>query len=164
MKFTFPFRAAFAVLALATSVACSETAAETQPAAAATADVEAQIAEMFVEGPVQKRDRPDFSNETVLKLNPIVARAKAALDRFDELAPELDAARKSGDAKRIAALTGELATLKAETEAARTAFATEKQALLARKEYYNEVVLAAMEQFVTEAPGEIAAEMPAPAK
>lgn len=164
MKLTFPFRAAFAVLALATSVACSETAAETQPAAPPTSEVDAKIAEMFVEGPVQKRERPDFSNETVLKLNPIVARAQAALDRFDVIAPELDAARKSGDTARIAAIEGELAKLKAEAEAARTAFAIEKKALLARKEYYNEVVLAAMEQFVTEAPSEIAAEMPAPAK
>jgi hypothetical protein len=159
-----PFRTAFAGLALATSVACAETAAETQPAAQPTSEVDAKIAEMFVEGPVQKRERPDFSNETVLKLNPIVARAKAALDRFDELAPELDAARKSGDTQRIAAITDELAKLKAETEAARTAFAAEKEALLARKEYYNEVVFAAMEQFVTEAPSEITAEIPAPAK
>ncbi len=161
---TFPFRALLAGLALATSVACSETAAETQPAAPPTSAVDAKIAEMFVEGPVEKRERPDFSNETVLKLNPIVARAKAALDRFDTLAPELDAARKSGDTARIAALTGELAKLKAETQAAHTAFQAEKQALLARKEYYNEIVLAAMEQFVAEAPGEIGAELPASAK
>lgn len=156
MKLTFPYRAVFAGLALATSVACSETAAEPQPVATATSDVEAQIAEMFVEGPSDKRDRPDFSNETVLKLNPIVARTKAALDRFDELAPELDAARQSGDKARTARLEAELGTLKTETEAAQAAFQAEKKALIGRKEYYNEVVLAAMEQFVAEAPGEIA--------
>ncbi|MBU7579557.1 MAG: hypothetical protein KAF27_03670 [Porphyrobacter sp.] len=149
------FRALLAGLALATSVACSETAAEIQPGAPPTSDVDAKIAEMFVEGPTQPRDRPDFSNETVLKLNPIVARAKAALDRFDELAPSLDAARKSGDKAQLTALEAELGRLKVETEAARAAFQAEKKALLARKEYYNEIVFAAMEQFVTEAPREI---------
>jgi hypothetical protein len=163
MKLSLPFRAAFIGLALASSVACSETAAETQPAAPPTSEVDAKIAEMFVEGPVQKRERPDFSNETVLKLNPIVARAQAALDRFDVIAPELDAARKSGDKARIAAIEAELAKLKAESEAAHTAFQAEKRALLARKEYYNELVFAAMEQFVAEAPAEIAAELPVPA-
>jgi len=156
MKTVLPFRAILAALALAGSVACSETAAEPQPAAAETADVEAQIAQMFIEGPSDKRDRPDFSNETVLKLNPIVARTKAALDRFDELAPELDAARQSGDKARVARLEAELGRLKTETETAHAAFQAEKKALIGRKEYYNEVVLAAMEQFVAEAPGEIA--------
>ena len=149
------FRALLAGLALAASVACSDTAAEVQPAAPQTSDVDAKIAEMFVEGPAQPRERPDFSNETVLKLNPIVARTKAALDRFDELAPSLDAARKSGDKSQLAALQAELGKLKVETEAAHTAFQAEKKALLARKEYYNEIVFAAMEQFVAEAPTEI---------
>lgn len=160
MTLSFPFRAAIAGLALATSVACSETAAHTQPAPQPTSQVDAEIADMFVEGPAQPRERPDFSNETVLKLNPIVARTKAALDRFDELAPNLDAARKSGDKAQVAALEAELGKLKVETEAAQAAFQTEKKALLARKEYYNEIVFAAMEQFVTEAPDEIAEALP----
>lgn len=164
MTITSALRAALAAIVLTTSAACSETAAETQPAAQPTSEVDAKIAEMFVEGPAQPRERPDFSNETVLKLNPIVARSKAALDRFDELAPELDAARKSGDKARIASLEAELAKLEAKTRAARTAFQAEKQALLESKEYYNEVVFAAMEQFVAEAPDEIAAALPAPAQ
>lgn len=164
MTFNFALRAGLAALALTASVACSETAAETRPAAQPTSDVDARIAELFVEGPSQKRERPDFSNETVLKLNPIVARAKAALDRFDELAPALDAARKSGDKRQIATINAELAMLEAETRAAHTAFQAEKQALIAREEYYNKIVLAAMEQFVAEAPDEIAAALPAPAE
>ncbi|RNJ63703.1 MAG: hypothetical protein EDM03_04775 [Porphyrobacter sp. IPPAS B-1204] len=156
MKLTFPFRAALAGLALAASAACSETAAQTQPAAQPTSEVDAKIAELFAEGPTQPRERPDFSNETVLKLNPIVGRAKAALDRYDELTPQLAAAREGGDKTRISEITAEFARLKAETDAANTAFQAEKKALLGRGEYYNEVVLAAMEQFVAEAPAEIA--------
>lgn len=157
-------RAGLAALALTAIAACSETAAETRPAAQPTSDVDAKVAELFVEGPSQKRERPDFSNETVLKLNPIVARSKAALDRFDELAPALDAARKSGDKKQLATINAELARLEADTRAAHTAFQAEKQALIAREEYYNKIVFAAMEQFVAEAPDEIAAALRASAK
>ena len=157
MKPSLAFRLALAGLALATTVACSETAAETQPAPAeATSEVDKAVAEMFAEGRKTGEQRPDFSKETVLKLNPIVARSMQALDRFDELSPQLAAAREAKDATRIAAIEAEMGRLKADAEAAHADFATEKAALLARKEYYNEVVLAAMEQFVTEAPQEIA--------
>jgi hypothetical protein len=100
--------------------------------------------------------RPPFSNETVRKLNPIVERAKVALDRFDEMQAELAAAREAGDTAKLAALEAELRKLKAETDAAHIAFQAEKKALLAREEYYDAVILGAMEQFVAEAPDEIA--------
>jgi hypothetical protein len=151
-------------LALAISPACSETAAETiadaRPAAQAEVptarDPDAIVAEMFAEGRKPTGQRPDFSADTVLKLNPVVARAKAALDRFDDLTPELAKARQARDTARIAAIEAELAQLKSTADAASSAFQAEKKALLARDEYYNEIVLAAMEQFVTEAPLEIA--------
>ena len=77
-------------------------------------------------------------------------------DRYDEINPELAAAREAGDEARIKAILAEFVQLKAEADAAHTAFKAEKAALLKRQEYYNPVVLAAMEQFVAEAPGEIA--------
>lgn len=135
---------------------CSDATAEApQPVETLSATDEAVLS-TFAEGDAATRDRPDFSQETVLKLNPIVARSKAALDRFDDLTPQLAAAREGKDTAQIAAITAEFAKLKAETDAAHTAFQAEKKALLGRSEYYNEVVLAAMEQFVAEAPTEIA--------
>lgn len=70
--------------------------------------------------------------------------------------PQLAAAREAEDKPRIAAIVAELGNLKANAEAAHVAFQSEKEALLARGEYYNPVVLGAMEQFVAEAPAEIA--------
>lgn len=149
---------------LATGAACSEIAAETQAPPAAISEVDAAVAEMFAEGRKSSADKPDFTRETVLKLNPIVERAKIALDRYDELTPQLAAAREAGDDARTAAIITEYGKLKAETDAAHTAFQAEKKALLARDEYYNKVVLAAMEQFVAEAPQEIAEAINQPAK
>lgn len=163
MKRIVTLRAALAALILATAAACSETAAETQASPQPTSDVDTEIAEIFSEAR-KPSDRPDFTNETVLKLNPIVAQSKAALDRFDELKTDLAAAQDAGDKARIAAITAEFASLKTTADAAHSAFQAEKKALLGRKEYYNEVVLAAMEQFVAEAPAEIADAVPAPAQ
>jgi hypothetical protein len=149
-------RLALAGLAFSAIGGCSETAAAPQAATTAAKDADAAVAEMFSEKPASSRDRPDFTQETVLKLNPIVERSKKALDRFDELVPQLAAAKEAGDKPRIAAIIAEYGKLKAETDAAHVAFQAEKAALLKREEYYNEVILAAMEQFVAEAPGEIA--------
>ena len=168
MKHILTWRAALAALILATGAACSETAAETQAetqaAPQANSDVDAAIAEMFVEKRRSPSDRPDFTNETVLKLNPIVERSKTALDRYDDLTPQLAAAREAKDTVRIAAITAEFGKLKADADGAKSAFQSEKAALLARGEYYNAVVLAAMEQFVAEAPVEIAAALQPPAR
>ena len=164
MKILVPVRLVIAGLMLATIAACSESAAETQAAPAAVSEVDAAVAEMFAEGRKSSADKPDFTRETVLKLNPIVERAKIALDRYDELTPQLAAAREAGDEARAAAIITEYGKLKAETDAAHAAFQAEKKALLARDEYYNKVVLAAMEQFVAEAPQEIAEAINQPAK
>lgn len=104
-----------------------------------------------------ENQRPAFSQQTVLKLNPIVERSKAALDRFDEIQPLLADARKAKDSVRIAALETEVAKLKSEAESAHSAFQSEKKALLTRDEYYDAIILGAMEQYVAEAPAEIAA-------
>lgn len=107
--------------------------------------------------------RPAFSQQTVLKLNPIVERSKAALDRFDEIQPQLEDARKTKDIVRITALETEVAKLKTETESAHSEFQAEKKALLTRDEYYDEIILAAMEQYVAEAPAEIETALKRPA-
>lgn len=164
MKILVSVRLVIAGLMLATSAACSEIAAETQAAPAAVSEVDAAVAEMFAEGRKSSADKPDFTRETVLKLNPIVERAKIALDRYDELTPQLAAAREAGDEARTAAIIAEYGKLKAEADAAHTAFQAEKKALLARDEYYNKIVLGAMEQFVAEAPQEIAEAIKQPAK
>lgn len=101
-------------------------------------------------------ERPPFTQETVLKLNPIVARSKAALDRYDSILPQLAAARESGDDAQVEALIRELATLKDAADQAHKEFQAEQAALLTRDEHYDEVILATMEQFVAEAPAEIA--------
>jgi len=106
---------------------------------------------------LSENQRPAFSQQTVLKLNPIVERSKAALDRFDEIQPLLEDARKAKNSDRIAALETEIAKLKAETESAHSEFQAEKKALLTRDEYYDAIILGAMEQYVAEAPAEIAA-------
>jgi hypothetical protein len=156
MKPAFLNRALLAALVFLAAPACSDTATQAQPVAAATADPNAVAAEMFAEGRKTAADKPDIAPETVLKLNPIVARSKAALDRFDALAADLEAARKADDKVRISAIIEEFTRLKADAEAAHAQFQAEKKSLVARKEYYNPVVLDAMEQFVAEAPGEIA--------
>lgn len=150
------FRLALAGLAFSAIASCSEIAAQEQAAPAAVSNVDAAVAEMFAERPASAKERPDFTQETVLKLNPIVQRSKLALDRYDELNPQLAAAREAGDKPWIAAIIAEFGKLKGETDAAHVAFQAEKKALLKRGEYYNPVVLAAMEQFVAEAPAEIA--------
>jgi hypothetical protein len=104
--------------------------------------------------------RPAFTAETVVKLNAVVAKSKATLERFDKVRAELAAARKAKDAARTAPLEAELATLKGSAEQAAASFQTEKQALLSRDEVYDPIVLGAMEQFVMDAPGEIAAALP----
>ncbi|HSJ77115.1 MAG TPA: hypothetical protein VK913_00140 [Erythrobacter sp.] len=156
MTFLSAIRLALASFVLAAGTACSETAAETPPAPQALNDADVAVAEIYAERPRPADRQPDFTRATVLKLNPIVERAKLALDRFDELGPQIAAAREAGDMPRIAAITQELAKLKADADAANTAFQAEKKALLGRDEQYNSVVLAAMEQFVAEAPLEIA--------
>ena len=156
-------RLVFITLALAACISCSETAAKIQAAPQAASDANAAVAEISA-GRETDDKRPAFTQETVLKLNPIVARSKAALDRFDQLLPEITAAREAKDKAKIAAHAPELAKLKSETEVANTAFQAEKKALLSRGEYYNEVVLGAMEQFVAEAPTEIAEALKQPAQ
>jgi len=160
MKPVIFLRLMVAGLAIVGGAACSDVttnpAIESPAAAQTVSDTDAAVAQIFAEGNVRSDERPAFSKDTVLKLNPIVARSKAALDRFDELMPQLAAAREARDADRISAIETELPKLKAETDAALTAFRAEKAALLSRKEYFDEVIFAAMEQFVTEAPSEIA--------
>jgi hypothetical protein len=155
--------------ALALSTACSQAKTMPEPVAAATpADAREQLEHKARAASLasvsEGEKRPAFSKETVLKLNPIVERSKKALDRLDQLTPQLAAARAAGDKAGIAAITVELGRLKTETDAAHVAFQTEKTALIGRKEYYDELILAAMEQFVTEAPGEIADTLAAASK
>lgn len=156
MKLFPSLRLALAAMAFSAIVGCSQVAAQQQQGQPPANISEAEVAEIFAVRRTPADARPDFTQETVRKLNPIVERSKLALDRFDELGPQLAAAREAEDKPRIAAMVAELGNLKANAEAAHVAFQAEKEALLARDEYYNPVVLGAMEQFVAEAPAEIA--------
>lgn len=97
-----------------------------------------------------------FEKDTVIRLNAIVKRTVDALDQFDRLYPEFALARQSGDAARVAAIATQFAALEQQTIAARAEFLAEKEALIARGEEHNAIMLATMEQFVVEAPEEIA--------
>lgn len=99
--------------------------------------------------------QPPLSKDTVLIFNAIVRRSGVAVERFDQILPELESARAGSDTQRVAALKAELATLQSDAESAKADFAKEKAALQSRDEYYDETVLAAMEKYVNNAPVEI---------
>jgi hypothetical protein len=100
--------------------------------------------------------KPPFTQETVVKLNAIMRRSIDTLDEFDRLNDDLAKARESSDATRIAEINKRFGELEQLATAAKTDFMAEKEALIARKEYYDTSVLAAMEYYVDQAPGEIA--------
>ena len=108
--------------------------------------------------------RPAFTNETVIKLNATVEKAKATLDRFDDVMLQVADARKAKNAAEVSALETELAMLRTASDDAAAAFQAEKQALLSRDEVYDPIVLGTMEQFVMDAPREIADSLPAKAQ
>lgn len=99
--------------------------------------------------------QPPFTQETVTKLNAIMKRSIAIFDEFDGLIQDLAKARESNDTARVAEISTRIGELEQQALAARTEFQVEKEALIARKEYYDKSVLAAMEYFVEQAPGEI---------
>jgi hypothetical protein len=99
--------------------------------------------------------QPPFTQETVTKLNAIMRRSVDALDEFDRLYADLATARESGNAARIAEIAKRFGELEQQAANAKTDFLAEKAALIARKEYYDESYLAAMEYFVVQAPVEI---------
>ncbi len=142
--------------ALLLSAACAQPEAAAAPEMDAADQLAANARKSLLENTGDDRAKPAFTKETVIKLNAIVRRSLDAMDTFDDLVPELASAKASGDSARAAAITKQMGELEATTIAARAEFATEKEALLARKEEHNKIVLDAMEQFVVEAPGEIA--------
>jgi hypothetical protein len=100
--------------------------------------------------------KPPLSAETAIKLNAIVKRSMNALDEFDRLTDDFGKARESGDSARIAEISKRFSELEQQAVTAKSDFMAEKAALIAREEYYNKSVLAAMEHYVDQAPGEIA--------
>jgi hypothetical protein len=100
--------------------------------------------------------KPPLSAETAIKLNAIVKRSMNALDEFDRLTDDFGKAREGGDSARIAEISKRFSELEQQAAAARTDFLAEKEALIARQEYFDKNVVGAMEYYVDQAPGEIA--------
>lgn len=105
--------------------------------------------------PIPEGYQPPFTQETVTKLNAIMKRSIATLDEFDRLNEDLAAARETGNSARITEISTRFGELVQEATAAKTDFMAEKEALIARKEYYDENMMAAMEYYVEQAPVEI---------
>lgn len=142
--------------ALLVSAGCAEPAATAADKPDAASQLAADARKAINEINKDELKAPPFTKETVVKLNAIVRQTMTAIDSFDLLVPQLREAQSSGDTARVAELTQQIGTLEATTIAARDEFLVEKEAMLARKEPYNDIILSAMEQFVVEAPREIA--------
>jgi len=158
------FRYATPMLALAAAfvalpVNAQEPAAQPQSEAGKTETAREELAYHATKAlgtPAPEGYQPPLSAEAATKLNAIVKRSIAALDEFDRLTPELATARESNNAARIAEINQRFAELEQQAAAARTDFLAEKEALIARKEYYDKNVVGAMQYYVEQAPGEIA--------
>lgn len=145
-----------ALAALLANTACAEqeVVAADKPTAAERLSDDARKA--IAEINKGELEGPAFKKETVIKLNAIVRRTVDTLKQFDSLGPQLAQARASGDTARIAEINRQYIALEQEAIAARSAFLAEKEGILARDEEHNKIMLATMEQFMVEAPGEIA--------
>lgn len=155
-----PLVAALIVLPACAGMPAAQTQAETPEPLSAREKLALEVAKPVGEAP--EGYRPPFTQETVVKLNAIVRRSIEALDELDRLTPQLGEARQSGDAARLAQITDQLRAIEQQAMVANTDFQAEKAALIAREEYYDKPILAAMEYFVAEAPKEIADAMTEP--
>jgi hypothetical protein len=160
MKFRFPTTIVALTAALVAFPAhANETAAQTQTETAEQKSAREKLAEEALKPPavaVPEGYKPPFTQETVTKLNAIMRRSIDTLDEFDRLNDQLASARESSDAARVAELSKRLSELEQQAIAARTDFQAEKAALIARQEYYDTSILAAMEYYVDQGPAEIA--------
>ena len=134
-------------------------AGKTSIAEPARADTRSELDELARQATAELTGAPDqqpaFTQATVLRLNPIMKRSMSALDRFEAILPEYQAAQKRGDKTAVEAFGRELLQFQKDALRARDDFAIEEMALRSRDEHYDEIILATMKLFVTEAPIEI---------
>lgn len=136
----------------------NESAAQAQTETQEQKSAREKLAEDALKPPavaVPEGYKPPFTQETVTKLNAIMRRSIDTLDEFDRLNDQLTNARESSDSARVAELSKRIGELEQQALAAKTDFLAEKAALIAREEYYDKSLLAAMEYYVEQAPLEI---------
>jgi hypothetical protein len=113
--------------------------------------------------------KPSFETETLLRLNAIMRRTKATIDKYDEVRPGIeelvaDAKAAPNDAAKAAkARNGldEVRALQAEVIASRKELSVEGQKLVDSGQYYDQVVFSGMATFVTRVENEFADDLKA---
>lgn len=113
--------------------------------------------------------KPGFEAETLLRLNAIMRRAKATIDKYDEVRPGIEqlvaasTAAPDDAAKAAKAAKGldQIRALQADAIAARKELAAEGQKLVDSKKYYDQVVFSGMATFVTRVENEFADDLKA---
>ena len=110
-----------------------------------------------------------FETETLLRLNAIMRRTKATIDKYDEVRPEIEKliadakAAPNDDVKVAKAREGleEVRSLQAEAITSRKALEVEGQKLVDSGEYYDQVVFSGMATFVSRVETEFAEDIKA---
>lgn len=113
--------------------------------------------------------KPSFEAETLLRLNAIMRRTKATIDKYDQIRPGIEKlvadakAAPSDAAKAAKARKGleEIRVLQADAIASRKDLAAEGQKLVDSKQYYDQVIFSGMATFVTRVENEFADDLKA---
>ncbi len=155
------FAASIAIVWLATSAA-AQTAA---PSAAVQSADPSPAHEQFVEIGIGQLSSP-FTTATVLKLNAIVARSKAVIDRFDASIPAIRKSVAAGSAadatpdvkSRAKASLAELDALSASASADLADMKAAERQVRSSGEKYNDTILSAMVRFVADVDDELRTE------
>jgi hypothetical protein len=113
------------------------------------------------------RKKSPFTQETVVKLNAIVGRSKAAIDEFDEIAPKSRAAVAQGKkhpSDRAAKAGAQQAIVKieslhAQAVAAKADLASAGRQLEESRVYYDKIIFAGMTLFTEKVEAELAEEV-----
>lgn len=113
--------------------------------------------------------KPSFETETLLRLNAIMRRTKATIDKYDEVRPGIetvvaDAKAAPNDAAKAAKARKGLEAvraLQADAIASRKALEVEGQKLVDSKQYYDQVIFSGMATFVTRVESEFADDLKA---
>ena len=148
-------RGALFVVALATSACAHDTTATRDGATDAPRDNYVRLDQEAAHSP--------FRAETVLKLNAITARSLAAIDAFDQSIAETrrlvdDALANQGARDAATVALGRLDALGREATAAHRAMTAADAAIRASGEPFDEIILAAIVEFVARVDSDIAEE------
>lgn len=113
--------------------------------------------------------KSSFSQETLIRLNAIMRRTKATIDKYDEVRPGIeklvaDAKAAPNDADKVAkARKGldEVRALQAEAITSRNELTVEGQKLVDSGQYYDQVIFSGMAIFVSRVESEFADDLKA---